>query len=75
MVGHLNSKYSEDIQARFAKSKTVEDVTKLMEAFTHAVEESKEKERGWPSAAYAVSKSGMLIAHFPMDYRSVRAVD
>ena len=30
-----------------------------MEAFTAAVKEGKEKEKGWPSAAYAVSKRGV----------------
>lgn len=59
MVGHLNSKYSPSIRDRFATSKTVEDVTTLMDAFTAAVKEGKEKEMGWPSAAYAVSKSGV----------------
>ena len=59
MVGQLNSKYSEEIRTAFAESKTVNDVTKLMEAFTKAVEQGKEKEQGWPSAAYAVSKSGV----------------
>lgn len=59
MSGHLNSKYSETIRSAFASSKTVDDVTKLMEAFTSAVKEGKEKEKGWPSAAYAVSKSGI----------------
>ena len=31
-----------------------------MEAFTTAVAEGKEKEKGWPSAAYAVSKTGII---------------
>ena len=59
MVGRLNSKYSQEIRTAFAESKTVNDVTKLMEDFTKAVEQGKEKEQGWPSAAYAVSKSGV----------------
>ncbi len=59
MSGHLNSKYSKEIRAAFAGSRTVDDVTGLMEAFTEAVERGKEKELGWPSAAYAVSKSGI----------------
>ena len=59
MSGHLNSKYSESIRSAFISSKTVDDVTTLMEAFTSAVKEGKEKEKGWPSAAYAVSKSGI----------------
>ncbi|CAF9912748.1 MAG: hypothetical protein ALECFALPRED_008294 [Alectoria fallacina] len=60
MVGHLNSKYSAEIRTAFAESKTVEDVTALMKAFTKAVEEGKENERGWPSMGYAVSKSGIV---------------
>ena len=59
VVGQLNSKYSEEIRTAFIESKTVNDVTKLMEAFTKAVEQGEEKEQGWPSAAYAVSKSGV----------------
>ncbi len=59
MVGHLNNKYSDSIRSAFASSNTVDDVTKLMEAFTSAVKEGKEREKGWPSAAYAVSKSGV----------------
>ena len=59
MVGHLNTKYSESIRSAFSSSKTVDDVTKLMEAFKSAVKEGKEREKGWPSAAYAVSKSGV----------------
>ena len=59
VVGQLTSKYSEEIRTAFAESKTVNDVTKLMESFTKAVEQGEEKEQGWPSAAYAVSKSGV----------------
>ena len=59
MSGHLKSKYSRDIRTAFAESKTVDDVTRLMESFTKAVEQGKEREQGWPSAAYAVSKSGI----------------
>ena len=59
MSGHLSSKYSPEIRAAFADSETVDDVTRLMESFTEAVERGMENERGWPSAAYAVSKSGV----------------
>ncbi|KAL8916693.1 MAG: hypothetical protein Q9172_006185 [Xanthocarpia lactea] len=59
MVGHLNSKYSAAIRSAFASFKVVGDVTKLMEDFTAAVKQGNEKEQGWPSAAYAVSKSGI----------------
>ncbi|KAL9579656.1 MAG: hypothetical protein Q9212_004983 [Teloschistes hypoglaucus] len=60
MVGHLNSKYSSSIRSAFASSKTVDDVTTLMESFTAAVKDGQEKQQGWPSAAYAVSKSGAI---------------
>ncbi|KAL8640007.1 MAG: hypothetical protein Q9228_003030 [Teloschistes exilis] len=60
IVGNLNSKYSSSIRSAFASSKTVDDVTNLMENFTAAVKEGKEKEQGWPSAAYAVSKTGAI---------------
>lgn len=59
IVGQLTTKYSDSIRSAFASSKTVDDVTELMEAFTSAVKEGKEGEKGWPSAAYAVSKSGV----------------
>ncbi|KAL1301896.1 hypothetical protein AAFC00_006075 [Neodothiora populina] len=54
------SKYTPELREQFiAASKTsVPECTKLMEAFTAAVAEGKEKEKGWPSAAYAVSKAG-----------------
>ncbi|KAL8687091.1 MAG: hypothetical protein Q9218_006641, partial [Villophora microphyllina] len=45
MAGHLNSKYSTSIRSAFASSKTVNDVTKLMEQFSTAVKEGKEKEQ------------------------------
>ncbi|KAK5118063.1 hypothetical protein LTR62_004109 [Meristemomyces frigidus] len=59
MAGQLN-KYSEEIRNAFLQaSKTdVAAVTTLMEKFHAAVAEGKEKEAGFPSAAYAVSKAG-----------------
>ncbi|KAF2808677.1 carbonyl reductase [Mytilinidion resinicola] len=59
MSGRL-SQYSDGIRDEFLASKTVSDVTKLMEAFASAVEAGNEKKQGWPSAAYAVSKSGVI---------------
>ena len=58
MAGHLGSKYSSSIRERFLATKTVEDVTALMDEFTNAVAAGKHEQQGWPSAAYAVSKSG-----------------
>lgn len=59
MAGKLN-KYSDKLREAFiSASKTgVPECTSLMESFTTAVAEGNEKEQGWPSAAYAVSKAG-----------------
>ncbi|KAK5718545.1 hypothetical protein LTR15_008276 [Elasticomyces elasticus] len=59
MSGKLN-KYSEEIRNAFlqAAQTDVPAVTALMEKFKSAVSEGKEKEAGFPSAAYAVSKAG-----------------
>ena len=59
MAGHLN-KYSDDVRKRFLASKTEADVTAIMKDFASAVEAGKEKEAGFPSAAYAVSKAGLI---------------
>jgi carbonyl reductase 1 len=58
-AGSLSSKYSPALRSAFAATNTVSDVTSLMEQFTSAVEAGQEKEQGWPSAAYSVSKSGV----------------
>ncbi|KAF6824074.1 carbonyl reductase [Colletotrichum plurivorum] len=54
------SKYSSEIRERFQSARAVEDVTKLMEDFTTAVERGTHEKEGWPSAAYAVSKAGEI---------------
>ncbi|OCL14691.1 carbonyl reductase [Glonium stellatum] len=59
MTGKLN-KYSDTIRDQFLASKTVSDITELMERFQSDVDAGKEKERGWPSAGYAVSKAGVI---------------
>jgi carbonyl reductase 1 len=59
MSGHLN-KYSDEVRNRFLSSKTEDDVTSIMKDFASAVEAGKEKEAGFPSAAYAVSKAGLI---------------
>ncbi|KAK6442762.1 hypothetical protein LTR95_001009 [Oleoguttula sp. CCFEE 5521] len=61
MAGSL-SKYSADLKQAFhdAARKDVPAVTALMEKFKRDVGDGKEKERGWPSAAYAVSKAGEI---------------
>lgn len=59
MAGRLN-KYSDDIRQAFlqAAKTDVPAVTALMEKFKSAVAEGNEKDAGFPSAAYAVSKAG-----------------
>jgi carbonyl reductase 1 len=59
MAGKLG-KYSPQLREAFlnASKSGVPDCDSLMKDFTKAVEEGKEKELGWPSAAYAVSKAG-----------------
>lgn len=62
MAGKLD-KYSESVRAAFLKASESNDLaaaTSLMETFTHAVAEGREKEAGFPSAAYAVSKAGEI---------------
>lgn len=54
----LLSKYSPALRERFVRAQSVADITALMDEFTAAVERGTEKEEGWPSAAYAVSKAG-----------------
>ncbi|KAI8934729.1 hypothetical protein NX059_008419 [Plenodomus lindquistii] len=58
-VGSLD-KYSDEIRSRFLSSKTEDDVTNIMKEFQAAVEAGKEKDAGFPSAAYAVSKAGLI---------------
>lgn len=62
MAGKLG-RYSDSVRAAFLKAASSTDVaaaTTLMDAFTNAVAEGKEKEAGFPSAAYAVSKAGEI---------------
>lgn len=61
MSGKLNN-YSEEVRNRFLASKTEDDVTAIMKDFVAAVEAGKEKEAGFPSAGYAVSKAGLIGA-------------
>lgn len=63
MSGHLN-KYSDNLRRSFLNAKTVPEVTALMEQFQKAVQSGDEKQQGWPSAAYAVSKAGMLMSAY-----------
>jgi carbonyl reductase 1 len=53
-------KYSSVIRDRFLASKTESDITSIMQDFQSAVEAGEENEKGFPSAAYAVSKAGLI---------------
>ncbi|KAH6695674.1 carbonyl reductase [Plectosphaerella plurivora] len=57
--GYLRS-YSPSIKERFLAAETVSDVSKLMDEFTAAVAKGTHEKDGWPSAAYAVSKAGLI---------------
>lgn len=59
MSGHLN-KYSDEIRNRFLAAKSEDDVSSIMRDFAAAVEAGREKDAGFPSAAYAVSKAGLI---------------
>ncbi|TKX25691.1 hypothetical protein C1H76_2341 [Elsinoe australis] len=63
MSGHLN-KYSDSVRNNFIKAADtgVPECTAMMETFKQAVADGKEKELGWPSAAYAVSKAGEIAS-------------
>lgn len=58
MAGSL-TKYSPQLQAQFRSATTTAEISALMEDFTAAVADGREGEKGWPSAAYAVSKAGV----------------
>lgn len=59
MSGHLN-KYSSAVRSRFLSAESVSEITELMENFKASVKAGTEKADGWPSAAYAVSKAGVI---------------
>ncbi|KAJ4994319.1 carbonyl reductase [Stagonosporopsis vannaccii] len=54
------SKYSDAVRTRFINARTEDDVTAIMRDFALAVEQGREKDAGFPSAAYAVSKAGCI---------------
>lgn len=59
MAGNLSPKYSDSIKSRFRNANTRKDITQLMQDFTTAVEHGSHQ-KDWPSAAYAVSKAGVI---------------
>lgn len=58
-VGSLGSGYASEIVSRFRKAEKTEQVTQLMEEFQTAVSNQSWQSQ-WPSAAYKVSKSGVI---------------
>lgn len=48
------------MRSRFLEARTENDVTTIMRDFASAVEQGREKDAGFPSAAYAVSKAGCI---------------
>lgn len=59
MAGHLN-KYPDSLRKQFMEAKSHDEITALMQAFKKAVANDTTKEEGWPTAAYAVSKAGVI---------------
>ena len=56
------SKCSPELQARFRSDDiTEEELVALMERFVKEAQEGVHKERGWPSTAYGVSKTGLTV--------------
>jgi carbonyl reductase 1 len=54
------AKYSSTLRTRFLAAKSEQDVSSIMQDFQKAVDEGREKDAGFPSAAYAVSKAGLI---------------
>jgi carbonyl reductase 1 len=52
--------YTSSLKSRFVNASVVEDATTLMQEFADAVKSGDHEEKGWPSAAYAVSKAGLI---------------
>lgn len=56
------SKCSAELQARFRSDDiTEEELTALMERFVKEAQEDVHSQRGWPSTAYGVSKTGLTV--------------
>jgi carbonyl reductase 1 len=59
MTGKL-FRYPTAIRERFLSAKSIVDITALMEDFRKSVAMGTEAKEGWPRAAYAVSKAGII---------------
>lgn len=53
-------KYAPAVRGRFLAAQSASDVDALMREFHAAVSAGREKDEGFPSAAYAVSKAGLI---------------
>lgn len=62
MAGKLTG-YSDGKVQEFTSASTVQDVDKLMQAFQESVSAGKHEEAGYKSAAYSVSKAGVIALH------------
>ena len=59
-TGSSLSNYSESIQARFRSSKmTLDDLESLVNEFQESANKGTERQDGWPTQSYAVSKAAM----------------
>ena len=61
MAGHLH-RYPESVRSRFRQAQSIQDITRLMKEFEAAVNDGSWKAKGWPGAAYSVSKAGLIGA-------------
>ncbi|CAH0551588.1 unnamed protein product [Brassicogethes aeneus] len=58
--GHLSRIPSESLRSKFSDPKlTIPELNKLMEKFVQDAKDNKNKEEGWGSSAYVVSKVGL----------------
>ena len=62
VMGRLGGSYSKEIARRFVDSKTPGEITAMMNEYIEAVRAGSHKQQGWPSAAYTVSKAGLIGA-------------
>lgn len=59
MSGHLTSKYSDTIKARFRNASKPEEVSRLMEEYASSVADGTYQD-DWPGNSYSVSKAGLI---------------
>lgn len=59
MSGHLTN-YGSSIKSRFLAAESHNEITQLMHEYVDAAKAGEEKQRGWKTAAYAVSKAGII---------------